>query len=133
MSYLIDTDVVADFLNGNTEAARFLKSIAGTYPAISIITFGEIYEGIYFGRDPVQNEEGFLDFLNGVDVLPLDAAIMQRFAMVRGGLRRQGQLIPDSDLLIAATALHFDLPLVTRNERHFRRVPGLELVLSFRT
>ncbi len=36
-------------------------------------------------------------------------------------------LIPDADLFIAATALHHDLTLVTRNLKHFERVPGIRL------
>jgi predicted nucleic acid-binding protein len=36
-------------------------------------------------------------------------------------------LIPDMDLLIAATALEHDLTLVTRNLSHFSRIPELRL------
>ena len=50
-----------------------------------------------------------------------------RFARVRGDLRVQGLLIPQADLFIAATALHHDLTLVTRNRRRFDRIPGLTL------
>jgi tRNA(fMet)-specific endonuclease VapC len=50
---------------------------------------------------------------------------MKRFAQIRGQLRRQGQLIGDMDVLIAATALHHGLVLVTANRRHFDRVPNL--------
>ena len=46
---------------------------------------------------------------------------------MRAFLRRQGQLIPDLDLLIAATALAHDLTLVTRNRRHFSRILSLRL------
>ena len=52
---------------------------------------------------------------------------MRHFAEVRGRLRLEGQLITDMDLLIAATALANSLTLVTRNIRHFARIPGLEL------
>jgi len=52
---------------------------------------------------------------------------MERFAIVRGQLSRpQRQQIGDMDLLIAATALHHDLTLLTRNTRDFRLVPGLK-------
>jgi predicted nucleic acid-binding protein len=43
-------------------------------------------------------------------------------------LRRQGNLIPDFDLLIAATALRHDLTLVTRDTAHFERIEGLQLL-----
>lgn len=36
--------------------------------------------------------------------------------------------MPPSDLFIAATALNYDLTLVTRNLKHFERVPNLKLV-----
>jgi predicted nucleic acid-binding protein len=46
---------------------------------------------------------------------------------LRAALRRQGQLIPDMDLFIAAIALEADLILVTRNVRHFERIAELKL------
>jgi predicted nucleic acid-binding protein len=36
-------------------------------------------------------------------------------------------LIPDLDCLIAATAVHHHLILLTRNRRHFARIPDLRL------
>jgi predicted nucleic acid-binding protein len=91
------------------------------------VTYGEIYEGIYYGRDPAGTERVFRQFLRAVDVLRLTRPIMRRFARVRGDLRRRGQLIGDPDVLIAATALHHDLTLVTGNRAHFRRISELRL------
>ncbi|MEA2511263.1 MAG: hypothetical protein QOJ59_750, partial [Thermomicrobiales bacterium] len=48
-------------------------------------------------------------------------------ARIRSFLRSQGRLIPDIDLQIAATAVSLDLTLVTRNLRHFSRIPGLKI------
>jgi predicted nucleic acid-binding protein len=95
--------------------------------AISLITYGEIYEGIYGTRDPRASEQVFVRFLRGVEVLPLNRRVMQRFARVRGELRCTGLIIGDFDLLIAATALHYELMVVTRNVRHCQRIPGLAL------
>jgi tRNA(fMet)-specific endonuclease VapC len=52
---------------------------------------------------------------------------MKRFGQIRGQLRQTGQLISDFDILIAATALHYDLTLLTHNTRHFSRIPTLKL------
>ena len=46
MSYLIDSDWVADYLRGRPDAVALLPTLDGR--AISLITFGEIYEGIYY-------------------------------------------------------------------------------------
>src|SRR5437868_2040948 len=106
MSYLIDTDVVAAYLKGRQAEAALLGSLAQQGLAISLITYGEIYDGIYNGRDPQASAAIFRRFLRGVDVLPLTKIIMQRFARIRGQLRRSGNIISDTDILIAATALH---------------------------
>ena len=45
----------------------------------------------------------------------------------RGRLRAEGMLIGDLDLLIAATALQYDLTLLTNNRRHFGRIAGLRI------
>jgi tRNA(fMet)-specific endonuclease VapC len=127
VKYLVDSDVVADYLKGKQPAVELLSALAPEGLAISLITFGEIYEGIYFGRNPPGHESGFRKFLRVVDVLPLNRRTMQHFARIRGELRRRGQLIPDPDILIAATALEHDLTLLTRNLKDFARIPELKL------
>jgi predicted nucleic acid-binding protein len=54
---------------------------------------------------------------------------MELFGRERFRLRRAGQAVPDFDLLVAATALHHDLTLLTRNLRHFTpaRFPTLRI------
>jgi predicted nucleic acid-binding protein len=64
-------------------------------------------------------------FLTGFVILDMTDAVAHRFGMVRRILRNQGNLIPDMDLIIAATALPYDHELLTRNARHVSRVPGL--------
>ncbi len=130
MSYLVDSDLVADWLQGKAPAVQLLSSLGNQGLAISLISYGEIYEGVYYARDPKTSEEIFLQFLEGIRVLPLNEPVMRIFARVRGDLRRQGQLIADMDLLIAATAITHDLTLITGNTRHFTRIPGLSLYKS---
>ena len=127
MTILVDTDWVVDYLKAKKAAVDLLDSLVPEGLAISLITYGEIYEGVYYGQNPRQHEQGFLDFLRGVDVLAINRPIMAEFARIRGELRARGQLIGDLDLLIAATALHHGLPLLTNNGRHFRRISQLTL------
>jgi len=127
VKYLVDTDWVADYLKGRTQAVSLLRRLAADGLAISILTFGEIYEGILYGQNRPAYEAGFRNFLRSVDVVPLNRQIMRRFAYLRGSLRQSGQMIGDIDLLIAASALHYRLALLTRNVRHFRRIASLEI------
>ena len=67
------------------------------------------------------------EFLSTFPTYPITIAIAETFATTRAALRQQGLLIPNMDLLIAATALEYDLTLVIRNHRHFARIPGLQI------
>ena len=127
MKYLIDSDFLADYLKGRTPAIEVLGRLRVEGLAVSVITLGEVYEGIYFGNNPRGNERGLTQLLRRVTILPVTEQIDRRYARIRGELRQRGQLIGDPDLLIAATALHHDLTLLTRNRRDFERVPALGL------
>lgn len=127
MTYILDTDVVADWLRGKPETVAQLSPLSHVGLGISLVTYGEIYKGIYFGRDPQKSETVFIQFLRAVDVLPLGREIMKRFARIRGDLRRQGRLIGDPDILSTATALHHDLTLMSGNRSHVERIPNLKL------
>jgi tRNA(fMet)-specific endonuclease VapC len=128
MRYLSDTHWIISYLNGTRDALELFASLENDELAISQATYGEIYDGIYRARDPRRAERDFRRLLRLIDILPLNLAIWRRFARIRGELRARGQLIPDMDILIAATALQHDLTLVTRNRRHFQRVAGLSLL-----
>ncbi len=71
---------------------------------VSIITLGEVYEGAYNNPNPSVHIASFQEFLALFTVLPLTEDTMRHFARLRALLRKQGNLIPDLDLLIADTA-----------------------------
>ncbi len=126
MKYLVDSDYVADYLGARPSAIQLLSSFAKDDLAISLITYGEIYEGIHFGRDPQKTTDVFQSFLRSVVILAPTQPIMQQFARIRGELRRTGKIIGDFDILIAATAIQHHLTLVTRNLKDYQRIPGLK-------
>lgn len=129
--YLIDTDWIIDVIHGQPLATQTLLELAGPGVSVSLITYGELFEGAYYATDPVAAIVGVQRVLDDKPLLPLSEAIMEMFGIVRGRLSRQlRQQIGDLDLLIAATALTHDLTLVTRNLRDFRHVPDLKLYQS---
>ena len=91
------------------------------------MTAGEIYDGAFGTANPQAELVGFRQMLSHFHILTLTDSIMERFAETRAFLRRRGQLIPDLDLLIAATALERNLTLLTFNVGDFQRVPGLQI------
>jgi tRNA(fMet)-specific endonuclease VapC len=127
VNHLIDSDRVAEYLKGIPRTVALMTPLLAGGAGISIITYAEVYEGLYHGHNPQQQEQAFTDLLQALTVIGLDAPIARRFAMVRGDLRRQGQLIPDADIWIGVTAVEYGLTLVTGNRRHFERIPGLQI------
>lgn len=127
MKYLVDTDWIIDGLGGNAEALSVLGRLSDEGVAVSAISVGEVLEGACSFPDPQRTIDGYREFIAGLAVLPVDDRVAARFAEIRWTLRRQGNLISDFNLLIAATALEHDLALLTRNVRHFRRIHDLRL------
>jgi len=127
MSYLVDTDWIINGLHGQSDAVSTLEEHRDNGLGVSIITLGEVYEGGYNNPEPKVHIASFQKFLALFTVLPLTEDTMRHFARLRALLRKQGNLIPDLDLLIAATAVEHELVLLTRNRRHFERVPELHL------
>ncbi len=127
MSYLVDSDYLVDVLAGVPSAVELVERLATNGVGVSIVSYGEIYEGAFSDLDPAPRLARMRDFLSGFALFSLTDPIMEGFARLRTSFRCNGTLIPDMDLLIAATALHHDLMLVTRNTRHFGRIPELRI------
>lgn len=129
MSSLLDTDFLIDYLTGQQRAQELFPALLSRGVAISIITYPEIYEGIYGSRNPREAEVGFTTLLKGVSVYPISRSVAKRNAEVRRDLRAAGRPITHRalDLLIAATALVHGLDLATRNTRDYDDIPGLTL------
>jgi predicted nucleic acid-binding protein len=102
-------------------AMAFLRSHSEMVFKISVISVTEFLEGFC----QVDDGEIFLGPYRRVDV---DSRVAKVAAGLRRRLRIEGRPIGDFDILIAATALVEDLPLVTENQDHFSRIPELSLI-----
>ena len=127
MSYLCDSDMLIDVLNEIDSAVSFITPLLEAGLWVSLITIGEVYYGVLGGRHPRQAEDRLLTVLDTMLLVGLDLPTMYLFAELRIHLKSIGMTIGNNDLLIASTALRHDLTLVTRNRRHFDRIPGLRL------
>ncbi|MBI4320686.1 MAG: type II toxin-antitoxin system VapC family toxin [Chloroflexi bacterium] len=126
MSYLLDADWVISFLNGRPNAVQLVEKLANRGLAISIITWGEVYEGLIGLPSFARHMVAFEELTATTEIISLDTEVARRYAVIRSDLRSRGLLLADNDLWIAATALARDLTLVSRDQ-HFERIPGLKL------
>lgn len=120
LSYLLDTCILIDHLNGLAEATSFLRSVED--PAISQITWIEVMVG---ARGEVE-DRALRSLLRTFEVLSVDEDVAE--AAVR--LRRARRLkVPDA--IILATAQIHGRKLATRNTRDFPE-PDPEIVVPYR-
>ena len=132
MSYLLDTNVVSETIrrNPNETVTSWLDQIPGEALFVSVLTLGEIRKGIEALPDRKRRERLRLWIDHELPrwfeerVLPVDLAVADRWGRLLAKVRRP---VPTIDSLLAATALHHDLRLVTHNTRDFD-YPGLEVI-----
>lgn len=63
MKYLIDTDWVVHHLRGAKKISKKLEQLAPEGMAISMIALAELYEGIYYSKDPLKDQQLLEEFL----------------------------------------------------------------------
>ncbi len=131
MRYLIDSDVMIDLIEGRVNAVDFLDDdlFEGTL-AISAVTYAELYTGVSRSDYPSRAQARIEHFVvnSGSDVVPLSAEAARLAGHINGSLKKIGSTTGLLDVMNAAIAIVHDCTLVTRNVRHYERVPNLKFV-----
>ena len=128
-----DTSFLIDLLReaGRSErgpACGLLDTLHGDEIVLSVFAACELYAGVERSAHPPRERarvEGLTSFLR---IVYPDDRFAPVYARLLAGLQRGGEVVATMDLLIAAAAVVDEAPLVTRNRRHFERVPGVDVV-----
>lgn len=119
-----DSDVLIDALHGIEPArTQVAETIASGELAASAVTVFELCVGTRGELEQIALNA----LLRPLTVLPLDDAVARVAAAVEKDLQRKGLRVGFADALIAGTCLAAGASLLTRNTRHFARVPNLRL------
>ena len=133
MRYLLDTNVLSEICKNNGEAKvkTFVDSLREEDVFISAISMGEICFGIEKLPDGPKKTELFIWFTQklperfGDRIIPLDTETMIEWGRLQAHTKKT---LPVFDSLVAASAMARRLTVVTRNEKDFARIEGLELL-----
>ena len=121
---IADTDVLIDYVNGTEPAASAVAAaLRGDELVTTVITRFELLRGAARARRPGP----LRTLVDQLDALPLEAAAADRAAALSRELEERGEPLDRADCLVAGIALVAGEILLTRNRRHFSRVPGLRL------
>lgn len=136
MSYLLDTNVVAELARREPDprVVAWFGEVPDAALHLSVLTLGELRKGVESLAETRRRErlrvwlENDLAEWFGERLLPISAAVADRWGRL---LAQAARPMPAIDSLIAATAIHHGLRMVTRNEKDFG-FPGLEVINPWR-
>lgn len=135
MSFLVDTNVVSESTRPkpNPAVLDWIAAQPEESLFISAITVGELCRGALL-LPAGKKRNALLDWIeNGIKadftdrILPVDTAVMERWAHQQAAAEKSGRRLPVMDGLLAATALQHNLILATRNVADFEGT-GIQLV-----
>ncbi len=123
----LDSDFLVGVLRNQTEALAKLDQLEALGHPLSTTTINavELYKGAALSANSRANRERVKELLKCLVILPLDLEAAKEAGPILAKLRRQGQSIGDMDGLIGGIVLSHKEVLVTRNLRHYNRIPSL--------
>jgi tRNA(fMet)-specific endonuclease VapC len=125
---LLDTDILSAVMRQHLSALAHARAYLAVHDhfTFSIITRYEILRGLH-AKQATAQLAAFELLCDVSRILPLTDAIVIRAATIYADLHKQGMLIGDADILIAATGLEYGLVVATNNQRHYQRITGIQL------
>jgi predicted nucleic acid-binding protein len=125
--FLLDTSCISELVRPKPEprVLAWMEAADERLLYLSVLTLGEIRRGVAGlaqGKRRTHLErwlEGDLQSRFAGRIVPVDAAVADRWGLIAAGTARRGKALSVVDGLLAATALHHNLTIVSRNTRDF--------------
>lgn len=117
--YLIDTNVLSDFMNNSfsQNGMLFISNLIDDQPEISVITRLELL----CWKTNFESEFWIKEFISNTKIIPLSEEVIENCVQIRRTTRIK---LPDA--IIAATALTFQYTIITNNTKDFENIEGLK-------
>lgn len=129
----LDTSFAVDLMRERQRerhgpATKFVEQMADEEFAISVFAAAELWTGVYRSVRRAHEQRAVTDLLGSLTVVMADSRFPERYGEVAARLAQGGTTVATMDLLIGTVALVEDATLVTANEAHFSKVPGLRVI-----
>ncbi len=127
--HLLDTNILSPLLQPTppVDLVDHVNSIRKQDLYTSSINRGELLYGLLRLRKGTRYFLRYERLWDRIQVLSFDSHCADLYGRLRAELERKGTPVPELDLMIACVVLGNELVLVTADERHFLRIPGLKL------
>jgi len=128
MKYLLDTCCISDFVKNDMHTIKRLQETSPTEIAISSISAMELEYGLRHNPEKTKKIKPIIQaIISSVTILSYTEQDGKYSAEIRAMMRKLGMPIGAYDVLIAGTAMHHKLIVVTSNEKKFCRIPNLKV------
>ena len=124
--YLLDTDTWIEYFHDRHGIKERMASLDFSNVYVSEITIAELYFGALHSSNVKKHLEETYILQDTITILPISEVLMD-YARLRQQLTSKGLTVDHFDLLIGATAFHFDLSIVTHNIKHFSKLDGIRV------
>jgi tRNA(fMet)-specific endonuclease VapC len=130
----LDTSFLVDLLREQRRdrfgpASAYLEALPrDEVLAVSVHVLCELMAGAHAAGAPTGEIDRLSRLAGALVVRCPDDLFASQYGRLLARMQASGTTIDTMDLLIGAAAVLDDVPLVTRNARHFAKVPGLQVV-----
>ena len=126
---ILDTGFVIDLMEGLSEATIKMKEIRESRESIfvSTPTIFELWTGVAQSNWPECEKQKVKEVIESQLILDLTKTCAEEAGMMNGKLWKEGRPIDPEDCMIAGIAKHHDEAILTRNIKHFGRIPGIQV------
>jgi tRNA(fMet)-specific endonuclease VapC len=126
--YMLDTDICIYISKRRPPEvkARFERLKPGQM-VMSVITYGELYYGASKSNQRAKALAELDTTVRGIPIEDLTSTVSEAYGIIRAALEKQGRVIGNNDIWIAAHAMSIGATLATNNDREFLRVAGLSV------
>jgi len=123
--YLIDTNVVSDYFSASLPISglNFMDAVIDAVPNLSVITQIEL---LCWKTDSLE-EQRVKDFIEDSVVLDITPNVILHCVDIR-----RNRKVKTPDAIIAATAIAYDLTLISNNEKDFSQINGLRFINPYK-
>jgi len=135
LGVVLDSSIVITAERRSLRVPNLVESIQTTYGEIEVslspVTVAELVHGIYRARTPEASQrrrEYIQELVNLVPLHPVTLQTAYLVGQIEGQEAAKGNVLPFNDLLIAAAAIEQGYAVLTKNLRHFEKIPGVQIV-----
>lgn len=123
--FCLDTNIVIDIFRGDSALKKKMMQFQGQKFSITSITLCELFKGAWKSKNTEKAVQLITDFYKSVELLDFDVASANLFGLNNTVLEKKGSKIPEADLMIASLTIANNKILITRDAKHFKKIPDL--------